>query len=533
MVVISFCLDCRANICDKCKEKRLHRGHELVPRTDPRVAGFRRFVKQQCKIHSGYYYITFCKKCKVPCCSICISKKHHEHSFSEIEDAAEEAKEDLTACLETLEQKTLPVSNAILKGLSDRIIEYNKAAEDAIGKSKRRFQMFREQIEREEKEWMQKLHELKTRDLTELEKNKRDLFLKIKRTTDLIQSCKSTLADADDVALLMFNKKRIDITTLESGVIPLPPFIQYHPTDYKLPAVGDLIGRITLRNKREIGEAPVEEAPPKPVFNPNSIEIKLLKVINNIRAHTLVHAGQNEAWINDQLKKTIHVFDENMKKTKAFKFDFAIEDMTLASPKYLLASDWDGQCIKQISLSGKCSAILSTTPLNPSGLCVNDKQQIVVGVGSYSGTPLIKLVVYDAKRLNVIQEISKDDSGKNLFTERIQRVKQQSNGNYLISSSSKVICVGRDGKFKWEHKESKSLGDSNEVFSTACDKYDNILVAGYANQKVQLLNSDGKIIKTILTRKEGILCPWSLSLDKYGYLWIGQQNSVRVMQYIK
>ena len=35
--VNSYCLDCKANICDTCKTNRIHREHKLLPNTHPKV----------------------------------------------------------------------------------------------------------------------------------------------------------------------------------------------------------------------------------------------------------------------------------------------------------------------------------------------------------------------------------------------------------------------------------------------------------------------------------------------------------------
>ena len=64
-----------------------------------------------------------------------------------------------------------------------------------------------------------------------------------------------------------------------------------------------------------------------------------------------------------------------------------------------------------------------------------------------------------------------------------------------------------------------------------CDKYNNVIIAEYLSNKIHLLSSEGKLVTTLLTGQDGIREPWSLSIDRHGQLWIGQEDSIKVVKY--
>ena len=170
----------------------------------------------------------------------------------------------------------------------------------------------------------------------------------------------------------------------------------------------------------------------------------------------------------------------------------------------------------------------STAPLTPWGVCVNDRQQIVVGVRAGYGIPPIKLVVYSPDGSTMLQEIEKDGSGKSLFEGEIYHLKQKGSGDYVISDDNRIVCVSRKGEYNWEYQLFQYC------FGLVCDQYENTVVAEYYSHKVHLLSSDSKLIKTLLTKDDGFIeNPYSLAIDKNGFLWIGQDKNIKVVRYLK
>ena len=127
----------------------------------------------------------------------------------------------------------------------------------------------------------------------------------------------------------------------------------------------------------------------------------------------------------------------------------------------------------------------------------------------------------------VVKQAEKYFTKPHLNVDHLLRVKQNGNGDYLFTYAEGILCLSRDGEYKWKYEvEGEVLG------ALVCDKYNNIIVGELKNDRISLLNSEGQLVKTMMTRKDGIRYPLSLSIDKYGRLWIGQQDNIKVVNYL-
>ena len=203
-------------------------------------------------------------------------------------------------------------------------------------------------------------------------------------------------------------------------------------------------------------------------------------------------------------------------------------DMVLTASQDIIATYNDTNCVVKISPNGNISTLCSTAPLEPYGICINNRKQLVVGLQADWRTPPLKLVVYSPDGSTVLQEIENDENGQPLFREEIIQVKQNGNGDYVVVDNDRIVCVSSEGRIRWDY----SMGLSS-VWGLVCDKYDNVIIAEYYNDKIHLLTNEGKLVTTLLTRENGIRWPHTLSIDRHGQLWIGQERSLKVVKYLK
>ena len=527
--VNSYCLNCAVNLCDKCKGRSLHKKHRVLPRTHPDVIKSRKTKKSPCKQHPEKEYFTYCTKCKVPCCPICIIKDHSGHPFSDFEDAAKEARAAIESKIGNL-KTSLHSSEIQRQNIEDGISSYKKSVELVVEQSKARFKTLRDEIDRAEQDWMKELKQTKDRDLANMGEMKSDLDEQINGTRESIASYENTLEQSSDMELLSHLNEYKDPVSLKLSEITLPALLHFQSSKYKFPIISELVGRITQGEKRTL-QTPTQGLGTYKAakqFQPHMISVKQMRTVEiGERVDTLLHNNQNDVFVNTQSKKTLSIHYENMKEKNSFSLDFAIPDMTLTAEEDIIATDFSNKRVVRIDSSGSVSTVCSTAPLSPWGVCVNDRQQIVVGVRAGWWGPPIKLVVYSPDGSTVLQEIEKDGSRKNLFTGGIYQVKQKGNGDYVVSDDAKIVCVSREGEYRWEYRL------NTICFGLVCDQYDNIIVAEYFGHTVHLLSKDGELIKTLLTKKDAMEFPNSLSIDKNGYLWIGQESNIKVMQYLK
>ena len=247
----------------------------------------------------------------------------------------------------------------------------------------------------------------------------------------------------------------------------------------------------------------------------------------DISVRRILHTDQNDVWVYDG-DKTLTLHDEQLVEKKKISVLSTLQDMVLTTSQDIIATE-SNKCLVKISPSGDVSTLCSTAPLEPGGICINNWQQMVVGLHTGLGTPPIKLVIYSPDGSTVLQEIENDEDGEPLFTGRITQVKQNGSGDYVVAESDRIVCVSCEGRFRWDYSD----GPLTWVHGMVCDMYDNVIIAELYNNKIHLLSSEGKLVTTLLTREDGIRVPLSLSIDRHGQLWIGQGDSLKVVKYLE
>ena len=160
--VTSYCLNCKGNLCESCKDKNLHRRHRVLLRTDPEVTKARALSKRPCVNHPDNQYVAFCNKCQKPCCVACITDIHGNHDLISIEDAANEARIELEFKLSIIKEVTLPQIENDHKEITNGIEKYYRSIEEVKERSKGIFHGVRQQLAHAEKEWFRQVQKTET-----------------------------------------------------------------------------------------------------------------------------------------------------------------------------------------------------------------------------------------------------------------------------------------------------------------------------------------------------------------------------------
>ena len=381
--VNSYCVDCKGNICDKCKTRRLHKEHRLFPRTHREAVKARRKDKQRCKKHSDKEYVTFCKKCHEPCCSDCIAKVHALHApFINIDDAAKDAMVDIRSYMATLERDVLPLIEKVHGDLEEGMkITYNESIAKAMEGSKRRFRTLRNELDQAERDWMQQLETIAKEDHVEIDRSKHEVNEKIKQTKDLIAACQTAVTQSSELDMLLFAQRLKDISDLKPSTISMPAQIKFLPSTFRIPKTSELVGHIEKENIKIGVEKYQSRASTKSdtlPFSPSMVLVTPVKM-QDVKSHSIVYSTDG-VWINNRDSKELTLYNETIERIKTVPLGFEIRDMALTFSNHIIASDESNKRLVRIPRSGDVTKLCSTGELIPWGLCINDKQQIIVGL---------------------------------------------------------------------------------------------------------------------------------------------------------
>ena len=537
MKVSSFCLYCKADVCGECKERCISQGHNI------RQISREEMKSPVCKEH-GKPFVTFCKPCQKPCCGICIARKHARHSFMTIDDAAKDARSKLKISLQSQDSTTLPKLQTARKLLDDGFEKYTEAMDCALEKSKARFQSLRQELERNEEDWIRNLENTRTDDVAKMNIMKGNLDNQIRYKDQFIDNCQAILSDGSDAMVLAFASDINDAESIDVSRVVLPSPVNFKPSSRRLSSADDLIGMIQRPRRHTAAHISfycsvvfcillilisIAVQPNEKALNADMIEFKLLKTIENTKGYSIVHTDQNEVWISDQQRKTLSLYDSDFNVIRKTYLGLPVKDIVLTMAHDILATDLENRRVLRISRSGNVKTFMDTSPYRPWGIAINDKEQIVVGQYTYNTVlgNLYRLAMYSSVTSTELGNIRIDETGRPFFNDIATQVKQNGNGDYIVSLKNEVVCFTRMGIYKWKYITTKV----SKILGLVCDRYNNIIIAEESNRQITILKSNGKLLKNLYT--EGINGPISLSIDTVGNLWVGAVDHIKVIRYLK
>ena len=252
---------------------------------------------------------------------------------------------------------------------------------------------------------------------------------------------------------------------------------------------------------------------------------KLIRSIENCGAPLLLYTDKQ--LLTYEFRRII-IYNKDNKVKKKIKTKFWVNDMVQTPSKDIIVTDNDNMRLVKISRTGRITTLCKTHRFTPNGLCINDRQQIVVGLNAGYATPPIRLVVYSLNGSTAIQVIEKDTDENPLFTREITNVKQNVNGDYVVSDRNRLVCVSREGHYQWEN-----VIGCDDIHGLACDRHGNVLASDCYNNRAVLLDSDGTLVRTLLTAVDDMMYPQALVLGRDGELLVGQKINVKVFKYLE
>ena len=250
----------------------------------------------------------------------------------------------------------------------------------------------------------------------------------------------------------------------------------------------------------------------------------------------IVCVEQGLAWVTTGVtvkpkSTTIKLVDRDGSVRDIIKTDFHFNDMVVTSDGELLFTD-ENSCIKSISKHKKISTLfrasgqpwrLSCLPNNDIVLKFRNDKKVVI----YSRTGQIRQTLDHIKcRCPIFVSVNKVN--KDIYICDKESIS--------ADSADKVIAVGADGKLRYEYT-GQSDGEFTPV-GMCTDQMGHVLITDYSSHRVHILDQEGQFMQYILTSQHGLKEPWTIDVDKEGYVWVGQwagfnKGHVRVARYLQ
>ena len=208
----------------------------------------------------------------------------------------------------------------------------------------------------------------------------------------------------------------------------------------------------------------------------------------------------------------------------------------------VLVSSYREKSIKRLNQESSRTSDFAYISLYPGGLSSDRRTGIYVCFRDSYHRPVTfgsrRMVAKLSKHGEIVATVEKDEDQKNIFGYPF-RIAVNVNGDICVSDygdgTRGVTVLYKDGRVKFSYKgppPSMALDQPFLPHGICCDEDGHILISDWNNDCIHVLDSDGNFLLQLVNHRDGIEGPNAISVDKRGYLWIGDSHGVvRVYKY--
>ena len=237
---------------------------------------------------------------------------------------------------------------------------------------------------------------------------------------------------------------------------------------------------------------------------------------------SLVPTGKNTAWVASLNRDTMTMYDISGKNIRSVTVEKGarIWDIEVKQAGDLIVCNTDEK-VRLVRVNGVVTNLIDTAPYTPWGVCLNEREEIVVCMVGQGDENHMAVYSPDGKK-QVRRIVVKDDKGRQLLIDPYRVVV---NGEYIsvMNRMSNVVTFDADGKVRWVYDGSQTEAGLLYASGMCIDKYRNLLISDYVNRCVHYVDREGGLIQILLTRDQhGIEMPFGIGVNnETGGVWVG------------
>ncbi|XP_071121879.1 E3 ubiquitin-protein ligase TRIM71-like [Mytilus edulis] len=513
-----WCIDCDDGLCLPCLEhhkvSKASNKHQTIPVSKyAEVESVSALIKLDCEEHNQKLTF-FCQDHFSNACALCIPEKHKQcTSIKPIEQLAHNAKTSTE--LFDLEKGLKELSNSLAELNTDRqrnIEEIRDQRKNILAEIKSLRKQIDTYLDVLESDLLKQLESLSDQNISEIDKllsKLKDKETQIKSLGESIHQIKETLSDV-----------QVFLATKSVGE-------KLHEEQEWISALCD----------QDVAKESILELSTDSQLTHLLSDLKHFGVIKVVRKTCQIKVGaweQQRAQLNVPMPAAARDIDDTkleLLNTIKFDNDLLIQDcavvndgrmiFTVGNTGNIVVYSGEGQLLKllEVGVSPFGLAVISTNTL--AATCLFDKTINIVNIDDgvvkqkiKVGKPCLGLSYHNTKLYVIVKGtgIVEFDLGGNLI--RTISVDVASDDCYLTSYKDRfcytcykqfIACCDSNGREIWR----QGIADSG----VAADNYGNYFAAHYREHTLNIISSDGKKTKQLLTSNEGLNHPQGIFFD--------------------
>ena len=460
-----------------------------------------------------------CEDCEEFICSKCVKEDHKDHDWITISTAATLRTRGLLKTMTKIEKEDIKQINRKIQEASQQMDENKKRCENEVLKLQKHYDVIMKTFDKIENTHEKILMDCLESKNANVRKVKSGLEEKKKKVLQHIKSMKENGNSMTDIILIKTHRELTKLISTKVDYEENSDFLSKHEDGKIIETVLESIMGRTFD---------AEKFSERDSFQWSDQNVAVFEAIN-----------EDTCLIKDDKKSTVEQINKSGKKEKQFSVN--VGDVCVADNNDVYVTDLKNNSISRLSPSGSVSAVFSTDPLLPMGICQTKDGGLLVTLRDTKSNPFQPNS--DSRRLvrqvtltgDVIHEYEYQEDGQTRLFTVPWRVTQNSNTdicaiNVKSETCSELVILSFSGSLKSVYPE-QNIKDNFVILSdVVCDSFSNIIVSEAFNSSVHLLSPDGQFMRYLLTENQ-VNQPTALSLKK-STLWIGdKQGHIKVFHY--
>lgn len=233
-----------------------------------------------------------------------------------------------------------------------------------------------------------------------------------------------------------------------------------------------------------------------------------------------------ELWIGncegDLLKLKLGSMGRNTTLLKT-KLNFAVNSIAVNKAGNLLISSPTDKKIVVLTEQQQVEDFIDTGPFIPEGICVAQNGDVFVALhqSEFSCSKSVGKIHRYSSRGILIFSSQYDSNDKELFSYPFI-VAENANGDIWVIDlqASKLIVLNGKGQFRFFYS-GNAMGTNWAPRGVVSNNKGQVLIADNENDVVHLVDPDGQFLEFVLTRKDGLCKPYSVTMDTDGRFYLG------------
>ena len=237
---------------------------------------------------------------------------------------------------------------------------------------------------------------------------------------------------------------------------------------------------------------------------------------------------EDQAWVMTR-HKTLQLLDRYGSAKDTIRTDFGFSHIALTLDGEILLADNYNSCIKVVSKQKKNMSKLFKYNQKPTGLCCLHNGDIVMAffadskVIVYSRTGIIRRTLDLTDHMGV-SKVAASKANQDIYICGHEK-NSTHNGKH-----GKLIAVSSEGQLRYEYKgldEERQGRAGFNPMAVCTDQMGHVLVTDGNKYRVHILSQEGQFIQYILGSEDEFKWPRCISVDKEGFVWIGECNHIK------